>query len=115
MPDEPLQKIDLASIDTAAELSAAFLAFAQTKLAKGREGHLELLAWMGGLATDENEEADVAIQLAETVEPASAPAHSVIRLRAEPEANDDEADSIYRYDREALLAALKQARTGKRA
>ena len=67
------------------------------------------------IATDENEEADVAIQLAETVEPASAPAHSVIRLRAEPEANDDEADSIYRYDREALLAALKQARTGKRA
>jgi len=36
-------------------------------------------------------------------------------LRGEPEATAGEAGSIYRYDREGLMAALKQARTGSEA
>jgi two-component system chemotaxis sensor kinase CheA len=67
------------------------------------------------ISTDENEEADVAIELAEAAETPSGPARSTIRLRPEPDAPQDETDSIYRYDREALMAALKQARTEKRA
>jgi two-component system chemotaxis sensor kinase CheA len=46
---------------------------------------------------------------------AAGPARRVIRLRHEPDAPGDGADSIYRYDREALLNALKQARMGETA
>ena len=55
------------------------------------------------------------IELAEQEESTSASANHVIRLRHEPEAVTGTADSIYRYDRDALLAALKQARMGKTA
>ena len=58
---------------------------------------------------------DVAIELAEAPAVAAGPARRVIRLRHEPDAPGDGADSIYRYDREALLNALKQARMGERA
>jgi len=67
------------------------------------------------VATDAAEEADVAIELAEEQATPAGPARRVIRLRPEPEAPDDTQDSIYRYDREALLAALKLARSGKTA
>ncbi|TMM47346.1 chemotaxis protein CheA [Qipengyuania marisflavi] len=60
---------------------------------------------------DDAEEADVAIMLAEEAA-ANTPAvaRSVIRLRSEPD--EDGQDSIYRYDRDGLLAALKQVRRG---
>ena len=64
------------------------------------------------ISTDESEETDVAIWLAENPAETSGPARRVIRLRPEPEAGEDAQDSIYRYDREALLAALKQTRMG---
>ena len=67
------------------------------------------------VSTDENEEADVAIELAENAPMASGPARRVIRLRPEPELPETEDDTIYRYDRDALLDALKQARMGKTA
>ena len=67
------------------------------------------------VAGDHEEQADVAIELAEQEENTSASANHVIRLRHEPEAVTGTADSIYRYDRDALLAALKQARMGKTA
>ncbi len=67
------------------------------------------------IATDAQEEADVAIELAEEQATPPGPARRVIRLRPEPEAPDGANDSIYRYDREALLAALKQARSGMTA
>lgn len=59
-----------------------------------------------------DEDADVAILLAEEEPKQAAGARNVIRLRSEPEeAGDDE--TIYRYDRDALLAALKKARLGR--
>ena len=67
------------------------------------------------IADDAMTEADVAITLAEADAAPVGPARRLIRLRPEP---DDEAgppDSIYRYDRDALLAALRQARTGETA
>ena len=64
---------------------------------------------------DDSEEADVAIQLSDAGTGAAPPARNVIRLRGEPEATAGEAGSIYRYDREGLMAALKQARTGSEA
>ena len=67
------------------------------------------------IATDVREEADVAIELAEKDAIPAGPARRVIRLRPDPEASDGANDSIYRYDRDALLAALKQARSGKTA
>jgi two-component system chemotaxis sensor kinase CheA len=67
------------------------------------------------IASDAQEEADVAIELAEEEATPAGPARRVIRLRPEPEAPDGANDSIYRYDREALLAALKQARLGRTA
>ena len=67
------------------------------------------------VSTDETEEADVAIELAENAPMASGPARRVIRLRPEPELPETADDTIYRYDRDALLDALKQARMGKTA
>ena len=64
---------------------------------------------------DDSEEADVAIQLSDAGTGAAPPARNVIRLRGELEATAGDADSIYRYDREGLMAALKQARTGSEA
>ena len=67
------------------------------------------------IAGDGDEESDVAIELAEAPAVAAGPARRVIRLRHEPDAPGDGADSIYRYDREALLNALKRARMGETA
>ncbi|MBX7483601.1 chemotaxis protein CheA [Qipengyuania qiaonensis] len=68
------------------------------------------------VSTEDSEEADVEIRLAESTAEISCPARRVIHLRPEPEvAVEDTSDSIYRYDREALLAALKQFRMGKTA
>ncbi len=62
------------------------------------------------VTTDEDEETDLAILLGEDSVPTSDPAaRTVIRLRREPEGTGD--GTIYRYDRNGLLAALKQART----
>ena len=68
------------------------------------------------IAVGDDEEADVAIVLDETVDAAPAvPARNVIRLRHEPDAEGALADTIYRYDRDGLLAALKQVRLGRTA
>ncbi len=65
------------------------------------------------IATNGDEEADVAILLSEETEVGAGPARALIRLRPEPEG--DGAESIYRYDRDALLAALTQIRRGRAA
>ncbi|EDL47859.1 chemotaxis protein CheA [Erythrobacter sp. SD-21] len=62
---------------------------------------------------DDEVEADLAIALAEDAAPITAGARETIRLRPEPEDAGD--DTIYRYDRDALLAALKRIRTGRAA
>ncbi|MEZ5680430.1 MAG: chemotaxis protein CheA [Erythrobacter sp.] len=68
------------------------------------------------IASEGDESADVAIVLEETGdEIAPTIAHSVIRLRQEPDAHGKDADTIYRYDRDGLLAALKQVRLGRTA
>ncbi|MBO6525589.1 chemotaxis protein CheW [Erythrobacter sp.] len=67
------------------------------------------------VSTDKDEETDVAIELVESETPLAARARHVIRLRSDPEADGSGNDSIYRYDREGLLDALKQARMGKTA
>ena len=63
----------------------------------------------------DGEEADVAIHLAEAPAPTDGPARRVIRLRPTPEHSDQNADTIYRYDRDGLLAALRQLRRGDAA
>ncbi|MBX7496893.1 chemotaxis protein CheA [Qipengyuania sp. 6B39] len=67
------------------------------------------------VASDGDEDADVAILLAEQADVPAGPARSVIRLRQEPEGVGEDAETIYRYDRDGLLAALKQARFGRTA
>lgn len=67
------------------------------------------------IVADADEEADVAILLAEEVAVPAGPARNIIRLRPEPESHGEAEDTIYRYDRDALLAALKQARAGRAA
>ena len=62
---------------------------------------------------DDEVEADLAIALAEDAAPITGGARETIRLRPEPEDAGD--DTIYRYDRDALLAALKRIRTGRAA
>ena len=64
-------------------------------------------------AEDEDVEADLAIALAEEMESPVGVARQVIRLRPDPDDAGD--DTIYRYDRDALLAALKRIRTGRAA
>jgi two-component system chemotaxis sensor kinase CheA len=57
--------------------------------------------------------ADIVITSAEAAPPPGATGAQLLRLRATPDAATGD-DSIYRYDREALLAALGGARGGKR-
>jgi two-component system chemotaxis sensor kinase CheA len=57
--------------------------------------------------------ADIMIASAEAPPPRAAAGAQLLRLRATPEAAQGD-DSIYRYDREALLAALGGAQGGKR-
>lgn len=63
------------------------------------------------VTTDAGIEADVAILLAEASDTPEPPARATIRLSADPDAQEG---AIYRYDREALLGALRQA-TRRRA
>lgn len=63
------------------------------------------------VAGEGDEEADVAIVMAEAEPPHPGRARATIRLSADPEAENG---AIYRYDREALLGALRQA-TRRRA
>lgn len=63
----------------------------------------------------EDEEADVAIVLDEVAEAAPVTARSVIRLRQDIADESGSPDSIYRYDRDGLLAALKKVRLGRTA
>lgn len=66
------------------------------------------------IATDEDDcEADLAIALAEDGTDFQQGARATIRLRPDPEDAGD--DTIYRYDRDGLLAALKRIRTGRAA
>ena len=62
---------------------------------------------------DEEVEADLAISLAEETSEPTGVARETIRLRPDPE--DDGDGSIYRYDRDGLLAALKRIRIGRAA
>jgi len=55
-------------------------------------------------------EADVAIVMAEADAPPAGPSRATIRLSADP---DNSGDAIYRYDREAVLGALRQATSGR--
>ena len=63
----------------------------------------------------DGEEADVAIELADAPAETDGPARSIIRLRPTPEQSDPNTDTIYRYDRDGLLAALRQLRRGDAA
>ncbi len=68
------------------------------------------------IVSDEAEEADIAIELAESAHAKTAAgAREVIRLRSAPDAAGADDTTIYRYDRDGLLAALKQARIGRTA
>lgn len=62
----------------------------------------------------DEEQADVAIAARETEGPAPQAARAIF-LRATPEATPDMADTIYRYDRAGLMAALEAAGTRKTA
>lgn len=59
--------------------------------------------------------ADVLIASAETVDPPPAATGKVLRLRATPESPREDDDSIYRYDRAALLSALSRPVARERA
>lgn len=59
-------------------------------------------------ATDAGQ-ADIAIAM-EDAEPAEVAAAELIRLRAAPEPGPESAGSVYRYDREGLVAAFSAAR-----
>jgi two-component system chemotaxis sensor kinase CheA len=59
------------------------------------------------VAAGEGVAADILIASAESADPADRVAGEVLRLRATPEARCDD-DSIYRYDRAALLSALSR-------
>ena len=66
------------------------------------------------IASDDDDlEADLAIALAEEGSVQAHGARETIRLRPDPEDAGD--DTIYRYDRDGLLAALKRIRTGRAA
>jgi len=49
-----------------------------------------------------------ALQIAPSAGPVTPTAAPLVRLRADPLAGDDNGDSIYRYDRAAILAALRR-------
>ncbi|MBA3676173.1 MAG: chemotaxis protein CheW [Sphingosinicella sp.] len=59
-------------------------------------------------------EIDVMIASAENETPKSAPGR-LLRIRSRPESSGDKDDSIYRYDRAALLVALSQTAPRKKA
>src|SRR5690606_29789634 len=59
--------------------------------------------------------ADILIASAETVDPPPAATGKVLRLRATPESPREDDDSIYRYDRAALLSALSRPVARERA
>ena len=63
------------------------------------------------VTTEDSLEADVAIVFSESDAGAIGPARAQIRLTADPDTGGGEA--IYRYDREALLGALRQATRGR--
>ncbi|QKG72072.1 chemotaxis protein CheA [Erythrobacter mangrovi] len=65
--------------------------------------------------SDESEEADVAIVLAEQEDLPAGTARNTIRLCQDPEDAAAGQDAIYRYDRDGLLAALKQVRQERTA
>lgn len=65
------------------------------------------------ISTDADEETDLAIVLSETSETHIEKARNTIRLRPDRDSEND--DTIYRYDRDGLLAALKHVRKEKRA
>ena len=67
------------------------------------------------VSTEPEEETDVAIELVDDDPRPASPARHIIRLRPEPEPAENDDESIYRYDREALLSALKRARVEKTA
>jgi two-component system chemotaxis sensor kinase CheA len=73
---------------------------------------LEPLIRAAGYAvtTDEYVETDVAIVMSDGNAVPSGPARATIRLSVEP---DEHGDAIYRYDREALLGALRHATLGQ--
>ena len=65
------------------------------------------------VVNDSKVEADLAIMLAEEADAEHGPAREIVRLRPDPEDAGD--DTIYRYDREGLMAVLKRIRTGRAA
>lgn len=64
------------------------------------------------IATAADELADVTIVMDEQIAPADA-AKTIIRLHSDAEQPDSTERGIYRYNRDALLGALKHARAGK--
>lgn len=64
------------------------------------------------IVTSAEDLADVTILMEGQTEPADASA-TVIRLHSESNQSERPESGIYRYDRDGLLAALKQARSGK--
>lgn len=64
------------------------------------------------VASDAGQQADVAILMDGDPEPEAGASASLIRLTADPERST--ADTIYRYDREGLFAALRRVRAGGR-
>jgi len=63
------------------------------------------------VVSGEDEEGDVMIVLDDTDETAPASKGECIRLRSQPEPSDNDG-SIYRYDRDGLVNALRRARAG---
>jgi len=66
------------------------------------------------LGVDDGGDADVALAIAESDAP-EPQGGQVIHLRSDPDAKDTNQDSIYRYDRAGLIAALAAARVRKSA
>ena len=64
------------------------------------------------VASEDGQQADLAILMDDDPEPEAGASASLIRLTADPERST--ADTIYRYDREGLFAALRCARAGGR-
>ncbi|MCA0909627.1 chemotaxis protein CheA [Qipengyuania gaetbuli] len=65
------------------------------------------------IAGGADEEADLAIALAGDAADETSGARETVRLRPDPEDTGD--GSIYRYDRDGLMAVLKRVRTGRAA
>jgi two-component system chemotaxis sensor kinase CheA len=75
---------------------------------------VEAAGYMVVSESDETE-ADVAIAAFEDGAPVTAGAGKAIRLRATKEETDETAGTVYRYDREGLIAALREAIAGRAA